>query len=135
MRTPIVSFRLKPEVYLKLEAIATEAGQTSGGYLKKKLESDTNNFLENLQVMKGDISEILHLLQSDDEGSKAIENRSNQNDMVKALMPIVLESLLILREVSAPNKVSNAQRLVDKSGIKAYNSLDLQLNIDCPCIS
>ena len=74
--------------------------------------------------MKGDISEILHLLQSDDKGSKSVENTSNQNDMVKALMPIVLESLLILREVAAPNKVSNSQRLVDKAGIKAYNSLD-----------
>ncbi|WP_426138726.1 hypothetical protein [Psychrobacter sp. TWR1-1-1] len=124
MSTPTVSFRLKPEVYLKLEAIAAEAGQTPGGYLKKKLESDTNDFLEDLQFMKGDISEILHLLQSDDEGSKAAENTSNQNGRVKALMPIVLESLLILREVAAPNKVGNAQRLVDKAGIKAYNSLD-----------
>ena len=124
MSTPIVSFRLKPEVYLKLEAIAAEAGKTPGGYLKKILESDTNKFIEDLQFMKGDISEILHLLQSDDERSKAVENTSNQNDMAKALMPIVLESLLILREVAAPNKVSNAQRLVDKAGIKAYNSLD-----------
>ena len=124
MSTPTVSFRLKPEVYLKLEAIAAEAGQSPGGYLKKKLESDTNNFLADLQFMKGDISEILYLLQSDDEGSKAVESTSNQNDMVKALMPIVLESLLILREVAAPNKVANAQRLVDKAGVEAYNSLD-----------
>lgn len=123
MSTPTVSFRLKPEVYLKLEAIAAEAGLSPGGYLKKKLESDTNNFLEDLQSMKGDISEILHLLQSNDEGSKAVENTSNQNDTVKALMPIVLESLLILREVAAPNKVYNAQKLVNKAGIKAYNSL------------
>ena len=124
MSTPTVSFRLKPEVYLKLEAIAAEEGQTPGGYLKKKLESDTNHFLEDLQFMKGDISEILHLLQSDDKGSKAVESTSNQNDMIKALMPIVLESLLILREVAAPNKVANAQRLVYKEGIRAYNSLD-----------
>lgn len=124
MSTPTVSFRLKPEVYLKLEAIAAEAGQSPGVYLKKKLESDTNNFLEDLQFMKGDISEILHLLQLEDEGSKAVESTSNQNDMVKALMPIVLESLLILREVAAPNKVGNAQRLVDKAGMKPYNSLD-----------
>lgn len=124
MSTPTVSFRLKPEVYLKLEAIAAEAGQTPGGYLKKKLESDTNNFLEDLQFMKGDISEILHLLQSDNEGSRAVESPTNQNDMVKALMPIVLESLLILREVAAPNKVGNAQKLVNKAGIKAYNSLE-----------
>ncbi|MEH6768250.1 hypothetical protein CXF58_02580 [Psychrobacter sp. Sarcosine-02u-2] len=124
MYTPTVSFRLKPEVYLKLEAIAAKEGQSPGVYLKKKLESDTNSFLEDLKFMKGDISEILHLLQSDDKGSKSVENTSNQNDMVKALMPIVLESLLILREVAAPNKVSNSQRLVDKAGIKAYNSLD-----------
>ncbi|WP_201620430.1 hypothetical protein [Psychrobacter maritimus] len=124
MYTPTVSFRLKPEVYLKLEAIAAKAGQSPGVYLKKKLESDSNNFLEDLQFMKGDISEILHLLQSNDEGLKTVESTSNQNDMIKALMPIVLESLLILREVAAPNKVGNAQRLVDKAGIKAYNSLD-----------
>ena len=124
MYTPTVSFRLKPEVYLKLEAIAAKEGQSPGVYLKKKLESDTNSFLEDLKFMKGDISEILHLLQSDDKGSKSVENTSNQNDMVKALMPIVLESLLILREVAAPNKVGSAQRLVDKAGMKAYNSLD-----------
>ena len=124
MYTPTVSFRLKPEVYLKLEAIAAKAGQSPGVYLKKKLESDTNNFLEDLQFMKGDISEILHLLQSNDEGLKTVESTSNQNDMIKALMPIVLESLLILREVAAPNKVGIAQRLVDKAGIKAYNSFD-----------
>lgn len=124
MYTPTVSFRLKPEVYLKLEAIAAEAGQSPGVYLKKKLESDTNKFLEDLQFMKGDISEILHLLQSDDESTKAVESTSNQNDMVKALMPIVLESLLILREVGAPNKIANAQKLVNKAGIEAYNSLD-----------
>ena len=124
MYTPTVSFRLKSEVYLKLEAIAAKEGQSPGVYLKKKLESDTNSLLEDLKFMKGDISEILHLLQSDDKGSKSVENTSNQNDMVKALMPIVLESLLILREVAAPNKVSNSQRLVDKAGIKAYNSLD-----------
>ena len=124
MYTPTVSFRLKPEVYLKLEAIAAEEGLSPGVYLKKKLESDTNNFLEDLKFMKGDISEILYLLQSDDEGSNAVESTSNQNDMVKTLMPIVLESLLILREVAAPNKVSNAQKLVNKAGIEAYNSLD-----------
>lgn len=124
MYTPTVSFRLKPEVYLKLEAIAAEEGQSPGVYLKKKLESDTNSFLEDLKFMKGDISEILYLLQSDDEDIKAVESTSNQNDMVKALMPIVLESLLILREVAAPNKVDNAQKLVNKAGIKAYNSLD-----------
>ena len=124
MYTPTVSFRLKPEVYLKLEAIAAKEGQSPGVYLKKKLESNTNSFLEDLKFMKGDISEILHLLQSDNEGSRAVESPSNQNDMIKALMPIVLESLLILREVAAPNKVANAQRLVDKAGIEAYNSLD-----------
>ncbi|MBE0407735.1 hypothetical protein ACT3TI_12900 [Psychrobacter sp. AOP22-C1-22] len=124
MYTPTVSFRLKPEVYLKLEAIAAEEGQSPGVYLKKKLESDTNSFLEDLKFMKGDISEILYLLQSDDEDIKAVESTSNQNDMVKALMPIVLESLLILREVAAPNKVANAQKLVNKAGIKSHNSLD-----------
>lgn len=117
MTIPTVLFWLKPEVYLKLEAIAAEAGQTSGGYLKKKLESDANNFLEDLQFMKADISEILHLLQLEYENTEAIENTSNQNDMIRALMPIVLESLLILREVAGSNKVSNAQRLVDKAWI------------------
>ena len=124
MSTPTVSFRLKPEVYLKLEAIAAESGQSPGGYLKKKLESDTSNFLEDLQFMKGDISEILHLLQSGEGREKAGEGTLNQDDMVKVLMPIVLESLLILREVAAPNKIANAQKLVNKAGIIAYNSLD-----------
>lgn len=115
MSTPIVSFRLKPEIYLELGVIVAEAGQTPSVYLKKKLALDTYKFLEDLQFMKGDISEILHLLWSNDEDTEVVESTSNQNDMVK---------VLILREVAAFNKVGNIQKLVNKSGMKSYNSLD-----------
>lgn len=124
MTNPTVAFRLKPEVYLKLEAIAAESGQTPGGYLKKKLEADTNSFITDLQLMKIDISEILELLQSPSNRSEVTIDSQKQSDILKNLLPIVLESLLILREIGAPNKVANAQKLVNKSGIKAYNSLD-----------
>lgn len=124
MTTPTVSFRLKTEVYLKLEAIAAESGQTPGGYLKAKLESDTNDFLEDLEFMKADVSEILRLLQLSSEGSQTIGSTIEEGNIVNKLMPMILESLLILREIGAPNKVATAQKLVKKSGLEAYNSLE-----------
>lgn len=124
MTTPTVSFRLKTEVYLKLEAIAAESGQSPGGYLKKKLESESNEFITDLQIMKGDLSEILRLLQSTDETDKPYQGTLDQDSLLKVLMPIMLESLLILREIGAPNKVATAQKLVKKSGLEAYNSLE-----------
>lgn len=121
MTTPTVSFRLKTEVYLRLEAIAAEDGVSPGVYLKNKLESESNNFIGDLQLMKADINEILRTLEQ-------LNDKSNNNshepiDRANSLLPIVLESLLILREIGAPNKVATAQKLVNKSGIEAYNSL------------
>lgn len=124
MTNPTVAFRLKPEVYLKLEAIAAESGQTPGGYLKRKLETDTNSFITDLQLMKIDMSEILELLQSSSNRSEVTTDSQEQSDILKKLLPIVLESLLILREVGAPNKVASAQKLINKAGIEAYNSLE-----------
>lgn len=120
MTTPTVSFRLKPEVYLRLEAIAAEAGLSPGVYLKNKLESESNEFISDLQFMKADINEILRSLESITESNS---NKTNHTDQASLLLPIVLESLLILREIGQPNKVATAQKLVNKSGIQAYNSL------------
>ena len=121
MTTPTVSFRLKTEVYLRLEAIAAEDGVSPGVYLKNKLESESNNFIGDLQLMKADINEILRTL----EQLNANCNSSSHEpiDQANSLLPIVLEALLILREIGAPNKVATAQKLVNKSGIEAYNSL------------
>lgn len=124
MTTEIVSFRLKTEAYLRLEAIASEEGVSPGVYLKKKLESEANEVVENIHYIKSDIKDILHILTTrydDNEHEVDSPQRQRPSD---DLLPLVLEALLILREIGSPNKVANAQKLVNKAGIKAYNSLD-----------
>lgn len=124
MTTEIVSFRLKTEAYLRLEAIASEEGVSPGVYLKKKLESEANEVVENIHYIKSDIKDILHILTTrydDNDHETDSPKRQRTSD---DLLPLVLEALLILREIGSPNKVANAQKLVNKAGIKAYNSLD-----------
>tara|TARA_R110000765_G_scaffold404269_2_gene500472 strand:+ start:338 stop:715 length:378 start_codon:yes stop_codon:yes gene_type:complete len=124
MTTEIVSFRLKTEAYLRLEAIASEEGVSPGVYLKKKLESEANELVENIHDMKSDVKDILHILTTRyDDNDNEIEDTKRQQPS-DDLLPLVLEALLILREIGSPNKVANAQKLVNKAGIKAYNSLD-----------
>lgn len=124
MTTEIVSFRLKTEAYLRLEAIASEEGVSPGVYLKNKLESEANELVENIHDMKSDVKDILHILTTRyDDNDNEIEDTKRQQPS-DDLLPLVLEALLILREIGSPNKVANAQKLVNKAGIKAYNSLD-----------
>lgn len=124
MTTEIISFRLKTEAYLRLEAIASEEGVSPGVYLKKKLESEANELVENIHYMKSDVKDILHILTTRyDDNDSEIENTKRQQSS-DDLLPLVLEALLILREIGSPNKVANAQKLVKKAGIKAYNSLE-----------
>lgn len=126
MTTEIISFRLKTEAYLRLEAIASEEGVSPGVYLKKKLESEANELVENIHDMKSDVKDILHILTTrydDNDNDNEIEDTKRQQSS-DDLLPLVLEALLILREIGSPNKVANAQKLVNKAGIKAYNSLD-----------
>lgn len=124
MTTEIISFRLKTEAYLRLEAIASEEGVSPGVYLKKKLESEANELVENIHDMKSDVKDILHILTTRyDDNDNEIEDTKRQQPS-DDLLPLVLEALLILREIGSPNKVANAQKLVNKVGIKAYNSLD-----------
>ena len=124
MTTEIISFRLKTEAYLRLEAIASEEGVSPGVYLKKKLESEANELVENIHYIKSDIKDILHILTTRyDDNDNEIEDTKRQQPS-DDLLPLVLEALLILREIGSPNKVANAQKLVNKAGIKAYNSLD-----------
>lgn len=124
MTTEIISFRLKTEAYLRLEAIASEEGVSPGVYLKKKLESEANELVENIHDMKSDVKDILHILTTRyDDNDNEIEDTKRQQPS-DDLLPLVLEALLILREIGSPNKVANAQKLVNKAGIKAYNSLD-----------
>jgi len=124
MTTDIVSFRLNTEAYLILEGIASEEGLSPGRYLKKKLESEANELIENIQYMKSDVKDILHILTTRDDkkdnGKEHLGDQRTSDD----LLPLVLESLLILREIGAPNKIATAQKLVKKSGIEAYNSLE-----------
>lgn len=124
MTTEIISFRLKTEAYLTLEAIAAEEGLSPGRYLKKKLESDTNELIENIHYMKSDVKDIRHILRNHYVYNDSEIEDTKRQQPSDDLLPLVLEALLILREIGAPNKVAIAQKLVNKSGIKAYNSLE-----------
>lgn len=123
MTTNIVSFRLNTEAYLRLEGIASEEGLSPGRYLKKKLESEANELVENIQYMKSDVKDILHILTTRDGKDDSKADHLGSHKTADDLLPLLLESLLILREIGSPNKVANAQKLVNKAGIKAYNSL------------
>lgn len=124
MTTEIVSFRLNTQAYLTLEAIAAEEGLSPGRYLKKKLESDANELIENIHYMKSDVRDIRHILRNQYVYNDNENEDSNSQKTSDDLLPLVLEALLILREIGSPNKVANAQKLVNKAGIKAYNSLE-----------
>ncbi len=123
MKSQTISVRLKAETYLLVETLAAEQGLSPGLYLKKKLENDSDNLLTNIELIQIDLKEILELLaQKEDNLSfnndREFDKKSTEN------LSIVLETLLILREIASPQKLNNAQKRLQQLGIKAYNSLE-----------
>ena len=123
MTTETISFRIDSDIYLKIEAIAAEQGLSPGLYLKKRLESETANLVTDIKLMQSDLNEIIEMLRQlkQNLSSSKSSNDSNSSNLEYA---ILLEMLLILREIAPPMKLSSAQKKVSATGIKPYNSLE-----------
>lgn len=113
MNSKTVSFRLELETYIKIEVIAAEKGLSPGAYIKETLENDHRNFMNDMQLMQSDIKDILQKLQID-----TLKTDQGINDN------ILIEILLILREIATPTKLNSAQKKANALGYKTINTLE-----------
>lgn len=126
MTTSKITFRINDETYLRLAAIAAEKGLSVGVYLRKRLEEEDENLLNDIRLMQADLKDIINIL----------GNISNQKSSVPSNMPqqnfsvnenILLEILMILRELAQPGKLANAQAKVESTGNKIYKLSENQV--------
>jgi len=116
-----INFRINTETYLRLSALAAEKGLSVGLYVKQMLENQDENLVNDLKLIQSDTNDIVQLLLNQSKQAKAATNDVNL-DMSKE--PILLEILLLLREIAQPTKVSAAQKKVKSLGLTPYNYLE-----------
>lgn len=121
MQSQKINFRIKDETYLRLSALAAEKGLSVGLYVKQMLENQDENLVNDLKLIQSDTNDIVQLLLNQSKQAKAATNDVNL-DMSKE--PILLEILLLLREISQPAKVSAAQKKIKVLGLMPYNYLE-----------
>lgn len=121
MQSQKINFRINTETYLRLSALAAEKGLSVGLYVKQMLENQDENLVNDLKLIQSDTNDIVQLLLNQSKQAKAATNDVNL-DMSKE--PILLEILLLLREISQPAKVSAAQKKVKSLGLTPYNYLE-----------
>lgn len=121
MQSQKINFRINDETYLRLSALAAEKGLSVGLYVKRMLENQDENLVNDLKLIQSDTNDIVQLLLNQSKQAKAATNDVNL-DMSKE--PILLEILLLLREISQPAKVSAAQKKVKSLGLTPYNYLE-----------
>lgn len=114
MTSKIVSVRINTEIYLRLQAIAADRGVSVGQYLRHKLESEDQALINDVKLMQSDIRDILHILSSG--ASAGSNNKFDSNAML-------LEILLLLREIVQPNKLSAAHRKLQSLNVSVVNTL------------
>lgn len=119
MTNKVISFRISTETYLKLEVIASEQGLSVSKYLQKKVEKETQDLAGDVRLMQSDIKEILNLLYRNNIDNNTRLSNSDDNNL-----PVLLEILMILREITQPAKLSSAQKIVNSQGYKIYNTLE-----------
>ena len=121
MQSQKINFRINTETYLRLSALAAEKGLSVGLYVKQMLENQDENLVNDLKLIQSDTNDIVQLLLNQSKQAKAATNDVNL-DISKE--PILLEILLLLREISQPAKVSAAQKKVKSLGLTPYNYLE-----------
>ena len=121
MASQKINFRINTETYLRLSALAAEKGLSVGLYVKQMLENQDENLVNDLKLIQSDTNDIVQLLLNQSKQAKAATNDVNL-DMSKE--PILLEILLLLREIAQPTKVSAAQKKVKALGATPYNYLE-----------
>ncbi len=121
MQSQKINFRINTETYLRLAALGAEKGLSVGLYVKQMLENQDENLVNDLKLIQSDTNDIVQLLLNQSKQAKAATNDVNL-DISKE--PILLEILLLLREISQPAKVSAAQKKVKSLGLTPYNYLE-----------
>lgn len=116
MTNKVISFRISPENYLKVEMLAAEKGLSVSRYLKQKTERELEDLAGDVRLMQSDIKDILEILSQ----NKSEPNQINQD---KFTSNVLLEMLMILRETTPPAKLANAQKALISQGYSLYNTL------------
>lgn len=126
MTNRTIAFRINDETYLRLNAIAAEKGLSIGSYLKKKLEDEDENLLNDIRLMQIDLKDIINILGNiGNQKSSVPSSTPQQNFSVNE--NILLEILMILRELAQPSKLANAQAKVESTGNKIYKLSENQV--------
>lgn len=122
-----ISFRVKDETYLMLAALASEKGLSVGTYLRKRLEDEDENIFNDVKLMQTDLKDISHMLieLKNNSQSPVIAPTSQQSSAGNEAM--LLETLMILRELAQPSKLANAQAKVTSVGLTPYKLLENQI--------
>lgn len=123
MTNQTIAFRIGDETYLRLSALAAEKGLSVGLYVKQMLETQDENLVNDLKLIQSDTKDILNVLMNQ---NKQVSNQTVTSNIDFDLSndPILLELLLLLREIAQPTKVSAAQKKVKSLGLTPYNYLD-----------
>lgn len=123
MTNQTIAFRIGDETYLRLSALAAEKGLSVGLYVKQMLETQDKNLVNDLKLIQSDTKDILNVLMNQNKQASNQTVISNI-DFDLSNDPILLELLLLLREIAQPTKVSAAQKKVKSLGLTPYNYLD-----------
>lgn len=129
MTTSKITFRINDETYLRLTAIAAERGLSVGVYLRKRLEEEDENLLNDIRLMQTDLKDILNLvenLNNKNTGNASISQPQQIPQNFSNNENILLEILMILREIAQPSKLANAQAKVTSVGLSPYKILENQ---------
>lgn len=96
-----INFRVKDETYLRLSALAAEKGLSVGLYVKHLIETQDEHLVNDLKLVQSDTKDIIQMLLNQ---SKQTKTATNETHLVLEKEPILLEILLLLREIAQPTK-------------------------------
>lgn len=118
-----INFRINTETYLRLSALAAEKGLSVGLYVKQMLENQDENLVNDLKLIQSDTKDIVNILMNQNKKLSS-QNSSSKIEFDASNEPVLLEILLLLREIAQPTKVSAAQKKVKSLGLTPYNYLE-----------
>lgn len=121
--TQQIGFRINDETYLRLSALAAEKGLSVGLYVKQMLENQDENLVNDLKLIQSDTKDIVNILMNQNKKLSS-QNSNSKIEFDASNEPVLLEILLLLREIAQPTKVSAAQKKVKSLGLTPYNYLE-----------
>lgn len=123
MASQKINFRINTETYLRLSALAAEKGLSVGLYVKQMLENQDENLVNDLKLIQSDTKDIVSILMNQNKKLSS-QNSNSKIEFDASNEPVLLEILLLLREIAQPTKVSAAQKKVKSLGLTPYNYLE-----------